>query len=754
MQKGGINENKIKRRLIVLAVAVVFISITLCAAGVGVLHFVLRNAHEAEHIQMQIEVMEYKARILKQMNKNMQILTTFANMCQISGIVNSEEKMGQGLEAANKSSSFLSIAYISSDGWGAVNASKFGTMYDFSLEDRSEESKEAMRKAFQGENAVSKLFDSAIYQEKLFVYAVPVYDEAGEIIGVVAASDTIEIFNDIANGNTVMGGEGYVHIIDDQGNFLVRSENTLVKENMKSIFDGPYLSDDTKSITKTKLLNHESVIGEFSYNNEKCHYYIESMGFNGWNLFCANKLWGSILPLGRIIIMIGCSVFVLLSLMLFLLYFGYYKIRKNTSILLRHAYIDPVTGAKNSLRFAQDFEEFQKKHKDYSIIAINIHNFKFINDLFGNSGGDKALCYIKRVIEENIKDVEFFCRESADLFYVLMLDVDEDKLISRIEKIVNTVKKATGNAEYSYEISLYSGVAIRGDTAKALLAMQSIQRKLYTSVAVYNEELHESLRNKNNIERYMQTALQNEEFKLFLQPKFDLKNNCMVGAEALVRWQKPDGTYRYPGEFIPIFEANGFCLKLDMYMVDLVCRQLRLWIDSGVTPFPISINQSKLLFFNGNYVNDLLQVINRYRISPSLITLEILEGVAMSSLEEINHRVEELHSKGFKVSMDDFGSGYSSLNMLYQLRIDELKLDRAFLQRGAGGNENDERRKIILEHVISTAKELGIRTVAEGIETEYDKNTMKNLGCDYGQGYFYSKPVSAQDFISFYSEQA
>lgn len=189
-------------------------------------------------------------------------------------------------------------------------------------------------------------------------------------------------------------------------------------------------------------------------------------------------------------------------------------------------------------------------------------------------------------------------------------------------------------------------------------------------------------------------------------------------------------------------------------MVDLVCRQLRLWIDSGVTPFPISINQSKLLFFNGNYVNDLLQVINRYRISPSLITLEILEGVAMSSLEEINHRVEELHSKGFKVSMDDFGSGYSSLNMLYQLRIDELKLDRAFLQRGAGGNENDERRKIILEHVISTAKELGIRTVAEGIETEYDKNTMKNLGCDYGQGYFYSKPVSAQDFISFYSEQA
>ena len=730
-----------------ITVIIIVSSIVLCAASGGILLYVFKNSHEAEHIQMKTEVMEYKNRIFKQMNKSMQILTTFANTCQVSGIINSKEKMENSIVSVNEANGFVSFAYLSSEGWGILNTPGYGIWRDFTLEDCSNEAGEAIKKAFNGENSVSKLFDSSVYHEKLFIYAVPVY-EGDKVIGVVAASDTIEIFKDIANGNTVMGGQGYVHIIDDQGNFLVRSENTLVKKNMESIFDGPYLSENTKNITKKMLLNHESMFGEFTYNHEKCHFYLESMGLNGWNLFCANKLWGTILPLGRIILMIGSVLFIILLFMLLLLYYGYYKFRKNTSIILKQAYIDGVTGAKNLLRFSLELEDFQKKHEDYSIVAINIHNFKFINDLFGNNGGDKVLRYIKQVIEKNLKEGEFFCRDAADLFYILMLDIEEDKLKLRVENIVRHVSETTRNAEYSYEISLYSGIAIRGDTAKALLAMQSIQRKLYTSVAVYNEELHENLRNKNSIERYMHTALENKEFKLFLQPKYNLQNNQLVGAEALVRWQKPDGTYRYPGEFISLFEANGFCLKLDMYMVDMVCRQIRQWIDLDIKPVPISINQSKLLFFNRNYVNDLLQVVNSYQISPSLITLEILEGVAMDSLEEIDCRIKELHSKGFKVSMDDFGSGYSSLNMLYQLKIDELKLDRAFLQKVSSADA--ERRKIILEHTISIAKELGIHTVAEGIETEYDKETMRMLNCDYGQGYFYNKPICAEKFRELY----
>lgn len=246
----------------------------------------------------------------------------------------------------------------------------------------------------------------------------------------------------------------------------------------------------------------------------------------------------------------------------------------------------------------------------------------------------------------------------------------------------------------------------------------------------------------------MQPALQSHEFKLFLQPKNDLKNDEIIGAEALVRWQKPDGSYRYPNEFIPLFEENGFCVNLDMYMLERVCEQIRAWIDSGIEPIPISVNQSKLLFANGNYPEVLTQLVNRYQISPSLITLEILERTAVGDFEQIRSQIDVLRSKGFKVSMDDFGSGYSSLNMLYHLNIDELKLDRGFVQKTSYGDNG--RRLIILEQIISFAKKLGISTVAEGIETQTDKDTMVKLSCDYGQGYFYGHPISAEEFSERY----
>ena len=281
-----------------------------------------------------------------------------------------------------------------------------------------------------------------------------------------------------------------------------------------------------------------------------------------------------------------------------------------------------------------------------------------------------------------------------------------------------------------------------------MVALQSIQHTHRTDTAFYNAELHEKLRKKNSIESYMQTALQNKEFKLFLQPKNNLKDDSLAGAEALVRWQKPDGSYRYPDEFIPLFEANGFCIKLDLYMVERACEQIHAWINAGITPVPISVNQSKLLFSDRNYPEHLEKIAKRYKVSPSLIVLEILEDIATGDLGQINAQIETLHDKGFKVSMDDFGSGYSSLNMLYQLKIDELKLDRGFLRKGS--ETDNERRQIILEQIIRFAKKLGISTVAEGIETQQDRDNMAALACDYGQGYFYERPISAAQFTDKY----
>ena len=249
----------------------------------------------------------------------------------------------------------------------------------------------------------------------------------------------------------------------------------------------------------------------------------------------------------------------------------------------------------------------------------------------------------------------------------------------------------------------------------------------------------------------MHQALKDKEFRMFLQPKMDMRTGKLGGAEALVRWIPKDGTIIYPNQFIPLFESNGFCSSLDMYMVENVCRKIREWIDAGITPVPISVNQSKILFYEEDYVENLCAVLERYRIPGDLITLEILEGLAAGNIDELNEKIDQLKEKGFRISMDDFGSGYSSFNTLGKLHIDELKMDRVFLSAITG--KEDERQEIIMAQVVDLAKKLRISTVAEGVETKENETLIRTLGCGYGQGYYYSRPIDEDEFDRKYMEK-
>ncbi len=744
------DEKKLQKQLIRITAITVLSSIILTLIGFGIWGYTIKSAYEVKHTQLKVEAVEYKARILKQMDKNMQILTTLSKAYEISTITDEPERLEKSLMATNSANDFISMIYMDKSGVGIMHTPDFGTWNNVTLDECNEYSAEAIESALQGENAVSKVFESKVYDGKLFVYAVPVYKN-NEVVGALAASDTLDIFKDISNGNVIMNGSGYIHLINSEGEFLVRSQNSIVQEMYNTIYEGRILSDETKERIDSALKKGISVSGEYTYSGEKCHFYIEPLGINSWFLFCSNKVSDSIFFASNILTAFGGIMLVFVIVVNILLYSGWRIFNKNTKSLIKIAYSDPLTGAENTARFDHDFQIIQSERKKFSTVAINIHNFKGINDLFGKNKGDYVLCYIKKIIDENLKDGEFFCRDTADLFYILMLDTDEAVITKRIRKIIDYISKASlAYGEYSYELSLYAGVAIGGDREKALVAMQSIKNTHHTDIAFYNHDMHDALRRKNSIESQMYPALQNREFKLFLQPKFDIKNNRLIGAEALVRWQNLNGSYRYPNEFIPLFEENGFCIKLDMYMVERACEQIKEWIDSGITPIPISVNQSKLLFSDLKYPEILMQLLNKYNVSPSLITLEILEGVANNNMDKLNHQINALHENGFKISMDDFGSGYSSLNMLYQLKIDELKLDRGFMRKAA--KEDEERRKVILEQIISFAHKLDITTVAEGIEVQEDKDMMLSLNCDFGQGYFYDKPMCAKEFSEKYME--
>lgn len=265
-----------------------------------------------------------------------------------------------------------------------------------------------------------------------------------------------------------------------------------------------------------------------------------------------------------------------------------------------------------------------------------------------------------------------------------------------------------------------------------------------STIWFFDTELHKQEELENYIESHMHYALQSGEFKLFLQPKMNLKNDTLSSAEALVRWQTDSGKMIFPNQFIPLFEQNGFCASLDLYMVERACQQIRFWSDKGIEPVPISVNQSKLLFFSEDYVEKLTELLKKYEISARYIILEILEGMALENVDGLNARILQLQEKGFRISLDDFGSGYSSLNTLGKLKINELKLDRDFLM--GAESEEQERVRLVMQEIVRMASLLGISTVAEGVETPEDEQLVRSIGCDVGQGYLYSRPLNTADF--------
>lgn len=719
----------------------------LLVSGIGVSSYMMQSAHDAVHKQMEYRAQEYKNRIFKQFDKDIQALNTLASLLSMERLPFSDaDRMMIWMAEANCAyNDFVSLAYFTPDGKGMINTYGTESDPDFPLSSCSEDIQTVVNKSFVGEDGISNLFVSDVTEERIYVYSVPVWND-GEVIGALAASSRLDIFKEIANGDTVMDGNGFVHLIGSEGKFLVQSTKSIVPmiQEYTTIFDGPYIAQEDRMDILAVMENQERGFFEFRYEKGLYHFYLQPLEINGWYLMCADTQWGEQFLIRKVILFAGGCFFLVSLLAYGLLISGYFMMRKNYKRLIKLAFFDRVTGAENFARFELRLAECLQHTEDYSIVAANIHNFKYINELFGRDAGDLLLNYLNKQFEACIQEGEYFCRDAADQFYLLLLDTDEKRIKARLYDVVSHVSERARGKWQGFDISVYCGVAVRGETYQALLAQQYIRKSANKFVHFYDTEIHKIELRNNYIESHMEQALENGEFKLYLQPKVRLSDETVVGAEALVRWQTDDRKFFSPGDFIPLFEANGFCIRLDLYMVECVCRQLREWIDNGITPIPVSVNQSRLLFMEQHYVDNLKKILDKYQIPASLIVLEILEGLAAENLAALDSRIDQLQSAGFKVSMDDFGSGYSSLNTLYRLRLDELKIDRAFLF--AAPPEHEKMRLVILEQIMNLAKKLNIRTVCEGIETEENADLMKSFGCDYGQGYFYSKPLSAKEF--------
>lgn len=322
-------------------------------------------------------------------------------------------------------------------------------------------------------------------------------------------------------------------------------------------------------------------------------------------------------------------------------------------------------------------------------------------------------------------------------------------MLRRINDLCLHLSHYHTNTGQVYKLALSLGIyEVDGETDdvvsmadRAYIARQTIKNKGDTAWAFYDGAVRDKLLHEKEIEGQMEKALLDGEFIAYYQPKYSTAEQKLIGAEALVRWQRSDGSIVSPSEFIPLFERNGFITKLDRHMFYSVCNQQMLWLQQGLKPLPVSVNMSRMCLYDPHLVDEYIEVLEECGLPPGYVEIELTESAIFENTEVMNGVIEALHKAGFKVLMDDFGTGYSSMVMLKDVNIDVLKLDKSFVD-----DIGDERSEKIISNIIYLAHSLQIEVIAEGVETEAQFVFLQSVGCDYIQGYYFGRPQPAAIF--------
>lgn len=409
---------------------------------------------------------------------------------------------------------------------------------------------------------------------------------------------------------------------------------------------------------------------------------------------------------------------------------------------------DLLTGLYNRQMFYQKVRRMMEHlQEDYDILSMNMEGFKVINELYGTKQGDDILIYLAEGLRKILKKIPGVgSRLNADNF-VLCIPSSQDS-----EELAASLQDYISDYSEEMHMSLRFGVYhiterdmdVSAMCDRANLACDSIRNNYHVKRAVYTDIHKEKLLREQTILNEMEKALAQGEFQMYLQPKNNLEDGSIIGSEALVRWISPDRGIISPGEFIPIFEKNGFVTRLDYYIWEQACIFLKYCREHNLPMLPVSVNVSRLNFYNFHLEEILVKLVNKYQLEPNYLELEVTESAYTDNEKRMIEIQTSLQKRGFRFLMDDFGSGYSSLNTLKNLPVDVLKLDLRFLQDEEKMNGRGE---IILQSVISMAKELQLPVIAEGIETEAQLMELREMGCQTGQGFYFSRPVPVPEFI-------
>jgi len=420
-----------------------------------------------------------------------------------------------------------------------------------------------------------------------------------------------------------------------------------------------------------------------------------------------------------------------------------------------HIEIDALTGIYNREAFYEKTVELLQQNSGmrYNLLYFDINCFKIINDLFHVETGNLILktagTYFKTITE----GIGLAGHMEADHFAVCMPDdmLDIDILLEGIDNAIFSLG-------IKNNILFYAGIYSVDDVLlpvdqmcdRAHMALNTIKGRYKTRYAYYDEKMRETLLEEQMMLREMEFALSEGQFCVYYQPVYSIKAGRAVSAEALVRWRHPAAGLIPPARFVPLFERNGFVVRLDRFAWEDVCRMLSSRIRAGLPVVPVSVNVSRLNFYDSDFCDTVVSLLKKYDLDPSLLRLEITESAYTDNPTQLMNVLKKLQSLGLKILMDDFGSGYSSLNMLRNLAVDILKIDMSFVR----DLENSQRAPAILRRVVEMAHDLRMGIVVEGVETKAQLDFLSSIGCDKIQGYYFAKPMPQKDFLARIEKEA
>ncbi|MGS6859196.1 bifunctional diguanylate cyclase/phosphodiesterase [Clostridioides difficile] len=594
---------------------------------------------------------------------------------------------------------------------------------------------------------VSDIEVSNVTGDKVFIIYVPIIKN-NEMIGTIFASFYFQDVNNLISRSN----------FDDSIKFLmIDKDYTIISHPNKK-----YVND------KSKILDLEgNIIGttksEILKNiNKKCQG--NFLSWDNWRLYnvkYTNIKWTNWTLVSK------CNIFknfknlivnFMIKLYFYIVIFMILWKLSNAKLieqLKKLAYYDSLSGIKNKEKFRKDSMYILKNYyqDNFYLVQLDVNKFKYINEMFGYSEGNKILIHISQVLNNNTNKYEICARMDNDHFILLIACKTEDELLNRLSKINKEICNLITTNSSKYKIVMSSGIykITKKDDIKKIdllidranIAAKSKKEKYEHSYSFFNEDTRNRLYKEKRLEDNMNKALEKGEFIVYYQPKYSLGDvNEIEGAEALIRWNSPEFGFISPIDFIPLFEKNGFIVNIDMFVFEEVCKTLNKWINKGYTPVPISVNMSRVHLYRDNFIENITDLISKYNISPEFIELELTESVVFDNLNILIDIMKKIKEIGFLISMDDFGSGYSSLNLLKDLSFDILKLDRGFLIE----TTDTKRGKIIISKIVEMAKAIDIKVICEGVETYEQVEFLKEIGCDKVQGYLFAKPMVLDEF--------